>query len=125
MNRMDRLNQLFKREIGRLILMGDLSDPRLRLVTITYADVSKDLSVAHVGFSVMIDGEKAVEEARQGLMSARGRIRSLLASRIDIRHIPEIRFVHDGSIAEAMRMEETLEEIRQEREGKEHEEEPS
>jgi len=122
---MDRLNQLFKREIGRLILMGDLSDPRLRLVTITYADVSKDLSVAHVGFSVMIDGEKAVEEARQGLMSARGRIRSLLASRIDIRHIPEIRFVHDGSIAEAMRMEETLEEIRQEREGKEHEEEPS
>ena len=116
MGRMEKLNQLFKREIGQMILMGEISDPRVKFVTITFADVSKDLSFAHVGFSVLSDDPLAVKEAQVGLNSASGRVRKLMGERVSIRHIPEIRFVYDDTIAASVRMTQTLDEIRKERE---------
>lgn len=113
--RMDKLNQLFKREISSMILIGEVSDPRLRFVSITYVDISKDLSVAHVGFSILDDAPDIVKHVEQGLRSASGRIRHLLAERVEIRHIPEIRFVYDDSIAHGMKMAERLDEIARER----------
>ena len=117
MNRMDKVNQLFKREISNMILMGEVSDPRLSFVSITFVDVSKDLSVAHVGFSVLDDNPQNIKNAQAGLNSASGRIRHLVAERVDIRHIPEIRFVYDNSIAYGMKMDRRLDEIRKAREG--------
>ncbi|NTV28485.1 MAG: 30S ribosome-binding factor RbfA [Candidatus Omnitrophica bacterium] len=116
---MEKLNQLFKREIGNMILLGEVSDPRIRLVTITYVDISKDLSWAHVGFSLLADDPRAVQSAEAGLDSARRRVRKLLSERVDIRHMPEIKFVYDKTIAESFRMSQTLEGIRREREGRE------
>ena len=115
MSRMDKLNQLFKREIGNMILRGEVSDPRIRFVTITFADISKDLSYAHIGFSVLSDDPRDVESAQAGLDSARGRVRKLMGGKVEIRHIPEIRFVYDKSIADAVRMSRKFEEIRRER----------
>ena len=117
MNRMDKVNQLFKREISNMILMGEVRDPRLSFISITYVDISKDLSVAHVGFSVLDDNPQSIQNAQAGLNSASGRIRHLIAERVTIRHIPEIRFIYDNSIAYGMKMEKRLEEIRQDREG--------
>jgi ribosome-binding factor A len=117
--RMDKLNQLVKRLIGEMILLGEVHDPRVRLVTITYADVSKDLSVAHVGFSVLSDEPATINDVQAGLDSARGRIRKLLGERVSIRKTPEIRFVYDDSIAASVRMDRTLDELRQEREQRE------
>lgn len=115
--RMDKLNQLFKREIGNMLLMGEVSDPRVRFVSITYADISKDLSVAHIGFSVLDDNPESVKHVEQGLRSASGRVRHLIAERVTLRHIPEIRFVYDNSIAHGMKMAKRLDEIAQERQG--------
>ncbi len=117
MNRMDKVNQLFKREISNMILMGEVRDPRLSFISITYVDISKDLSVAHVGFSVLDDNPESIKNAQTGLNSASGRIRHLIAERVEIRRIPEIRFVYDNSIAYGMKMEKRLDEIRQVREG--------
>ena len=116
MNRMDKLNQLFKRLIGEMILLGEVHDPRVRLVTITYADVSKDLSVAHIGFSVLSDDPGTIKDAQAGLDSARGRVRKLIGERVSTRKTPEIRFVFDDTIASGVRMSQTLEDIRRERE---------
>jgi len=115
-NRMDKLNQLFKRLIGEMILLGEVHDPRVRLVTITYADVSKDLSVAHIGFSVLSDDPGTIKDAQAGLDSARGRVRKLIGERVSTRKTPEIRFVFDDTIASGVRMSQTLEDIRRERE---------
>ena len=115
-NRMDKLNQQFKREIGNMIVMGEISDPRLAFVSVTYADISKDLSFAHIGFSVLNDDPDTIRHAKEGLASASGRIRHILAERVEIRHMPEIKFVYDDTISSSMRMERKLEEIRQERE---------
>jgi ribosome-binding factor A len=117
MNRMDKVNQLFKREISNMILLGEVSDPRLRFMSITFVDISKDLSVAHVGFSVLDDSPQGIQSAQAGLNSASGRIRHLIAERVEIRHIPEIRFVYDNSIAYGMKMDRQLDEIRRAREG--------
>lgn len=118
MSRMERVNQVFKREISRLILMGEITDPRVSSVTITYVDVSKDLSWAHVGFSVLNDGPSAVQAALNGLSSASGRIRRLLSGRVEVRYMPQLKFVYDSSVLENFRMSVKLENIRSERESR-------
>jgi ribosome-binding factor A len=110
---MDRLNQLFKREISNMILMGDITDPRVRDVTITYADVSKDLSWAHIGFSILSDKPEDIDSARDGLSSACGRIRKLLGERVVVRYMPKLKFVYDNTIAESFRMTRTFDMIHQ------------
>jgi len=119
MSRMEKINQAFKREIGRMILMGEIGDPRVQAVTITYADISKDLSWAHIGFSVLSDDPEVVKHALAGLNSARGRVRKLLSERVDIRLMPQIKFVYDSTIADSFKMSQTLDAIRREREARE------
>lgn len=114
MGRIDRINQQVKREIGR-ILLQELGDPRLQFVTITEADVSRDLQSAKVRFSVLGKGPE-VQSAREGLEGAKGMIRRLLGRSMNMRHTPELFFVFDQSIEMSARIEETLKEIHDEHE---------
>jgi ribosome-binding factor A len=116
---MDKLNQLFKRLISEMILLGEVNDPRIRFVTITYADISRDLSVAHIGFSVLSDDPATIKDVQHGLDSASGRVRRLIGERVSIRKTPEIKFVFDETIATSLRMSKTLDEIKHEREAHE------
>ncbi|MBF0485758.1 MAG: 30S ribosome-binding factor RbfA [Candidatus Omnitrophica bacterium] len=115
MSRMDRLNQLFKREISNMILMGDIVDPRIKGVTITYADVSKDLSWAHIGFSVLSDDPNDIESAKDGLASACGRIRFILGERVVVRYMPKLKFVYDKTITDSFKMTKTFEDMNKEK----------
>ena len=114
MGRMERINNQVKREIGKII-QRELGDPRLQFVTITEADVSRDLHNARIRFSVL--GEtSAVQAAKKGLESARGMIRKLLGKSMNMRHTPELFFIYDQSIEMSARIEETLKEIHDEHE---------
>ncbi len=115
MDRMDKINQFFKREISNMLLVGEIKDPRVRSVTITFVDVSKDLSWAHVGFSILSDDPKDLRDAQAGLDSARGAVRRLLGQRVTLRHIPEVKFVHDNSIAQSVHMSRMFDELQRER----------
>ena len=112
MARMEKINQQMKREIS-LMIQTELQDPRLQLVTITTVDVSKDLSCARVNFSVF-GGEKKEQAALAALNSARGLIRKMVGERVRLRYTPEIQFFYDRSIEYSSRIEQTLEEIRNE-----------
>lgn len=116
MQRLNKVNQLIKREISSMI-QKDVHDPRLEFVTITHVDVTKDLQQARVSFTVLGDAAK-VKLAQEGLESARGFIRRLIGQRIRIRYTPEIIFVYDASVEYGARIEETLERIKNE--SKEH-----
>ncbi len=116
MGRIDRINHQVKREIGR-ILQQELSDPRLQFVTITDANVSKDLQNAKILFSVLGDASQ-VKAAEQGLQGARGMIRSLLGQSMNMRHTPELFFVFDESIEISARINATLKEIHDEQENR-------
>ena len=112
MSRMDRINQTIKREVS-LIVHSEVKDPRLQFVTIHHVDVSRDLQHARVYFSVLGNSTEAVK-AEEGLNSARGFIRKLVGQRVRMRYTPEIEFIFDKTIEYSARIEETLEDIRNE-----------
>ena len=109
MVRIDRVNEQLKREISK-ILLEDLGDPRIQLVTITAVETSRDLRSAKVYFSVLGDARQ-LQKAHRGLQGACGIIRRLVAQRIKIRYIPEFFFVYDKSLEISTRIEQTLKEI--------------
>lgn len=109
---MEKVNQQIKREIGNMIQYGEIKDPRLTFVTITYVECSKDLQHARVGFSVLSNNRKEIQNVQEGLSSARGFVRKLIGQRVRLRYTPEIVFVHDDSLAYSSRIDQTLEEIK-------------
>lgn len=115
-NRTDRLSDLLREEISSLIHKG-LKDPRIGFVTVTRVVVSKDLRHAKVYFSAFGDQE-AKNRSLQGLNSALGFIRGELGRRLDIRYVPEITFLLDGSVEYAFRIEEIIREINENRKEK-------
>ncbi len=117
MDRMARVNEMMKREIGTMIQM-DIHNPELEFVTITNVNVSKDLQVARVSFSVLGD-EKKVQNVTRILSGISGQVRKLVGQRIRLRYTPKIEFVYDKSIEYGAQIERALEEIRKENSGKE------
>ena len=112
MGRMEKINKQIQREIS-LILQRELADPRLQFVTITSAEVSKDLQHAKVTFTVL-GAAKEVEQAQRSLDGARGIIRKYIGQRIEMRYTPEIFFIYDESVERSARIEEKLKEIHDE-----------
>ena len=106
-HRIDRLNEDVRRELAD-ILRG-LKDPRIQgLVSIVRVETSSDLSYAKVYVSVVGgDGPEAVK----GLKSAAGFVRRELASRLEIRKTPELRFILDDSIEHSARIASLINEI--------------
>jgi ribosome-binding factor A len=99
-----RLNEQ-AREVVASLLVSEVSDPRLELVTVTGAEVSPDRSVLLVFVSTDPD---RYDEVLEGLESAKGRIRSLLGRALGWRVTPELRFYIDKSVDSGMRIEEAL-----------------
>lgn len=87
------------------IIMTEVSDPRLDLVTVTDARVSKDRSVCNVYISAATD---RYDDVAAGLESAKGRIRSILGRSLGWRTTPELRFMIDETIDEAAKIEKAL-----------------
>ena len=96
------------REKIATILMMEISDPRLDLVTVTGCEVSVDSSVCKVWVSADPD---SYDEVLEGLQSAKGRIRSLLGRSLTWRVTPELIFQIDRSTDEAQRIAEALKNV--------------
>ena len=96
------------REKIATILMMEISDPRLDLVTVTGCEVSVDRSVCKVWVSADPD---SYNEVLEGLQSAKGRIRSLLGRSLTWRVTPELIFQIDRSTDEAQRIAEALKNV--------------
>ena len=76
-----RLGEQLREKLG-YILLFEVSDPRLDLVTLTAVEVAVDRSFARV--YVSCDASR-YDEVMEALASAKGRIRSLLARSLDWR----------------------------------------
>lgn len=88
-----------------------LSDPRIHgLVTVTGVQVSPDLAQATVFYSVLA-GED-VEEAREGLQSAAGRIQSAVGTQTRLKRTPRLTFEPDPVVENVDRIESALRDIR-------------
>lgn len=106
-----RVGELIQQELSDIILRG-LRDPRVGFVTIMSVDVTTDLRLARVYFTVM--GEHAdIAQSQQGLDSAIPYLRRELGKRIKLRHVPDLVFKYDTSIAYGSRIEAIIKEIEQ------------
>jgi ribosome-binding factor A len=106
-SRNERLGNQVLRTLNEL-LRFETKDPRLELVSLTAVDLSRDLSVAQVFFS-MLDPNADPAPVKEGLDRASGFLRGRLGREIKIRHVPELRFVHDDSAAEGQRISDLIE----------------
>jgi ribosome-binding factor A len=94
------------------IIANDSRDELLKTVTITACDVANDLSFAKVYFTSI--SELSNEQMEKELNEAASFIRTELASKIDLRIIPKLKFVYDNSIEYGNRIESILKEIKEE-----------
>ena len=91
------------------ILMAEVKNKDINFVTITDVKLSDDLSFAKVYYTVLDENTK--KETDKALRSAAGFIRHELRDRVDIRQIPELRFVYDESIEYSEKIEDIIEQI--------------
>jgi ribosome-binding factor A len=109
--RMERIAEQLKSEIAR-VLREEVTDPRVRLVTITRVDCSPDLANATVFWSSMeaVD-EASVDRIEAGLSSAAAFVRRQLAHALPLRRMPRLVFRYDPSLEQGARMASLLREI--------------
>lgn len=110
--RTERLGELIRREVSDLILRG-LKDTRIQsgMVSVTDVEVTGDLREATIHVSIYGDSE-AQTQAMEGLVSAKGFVRSELGKRIKMRHTPEVTFVQDVSLERGDRIMALLNQIK-------------
>ena len=102
----ERLGGALREEIAT-ILEGELSDPRIGLVSVTEVQLAPDSRSARV--LVSVDGDDAeVAESMEGLQAAVGYIRRELVDRLHLRRPPELVFALDSSQESTARVEELL-----------------
>jgi len=101
-SRHQRLGTQIMRSLSEL-LRFETKDPRLQGVSLTSVDLSRDLSVARVYFS-LLNPDDSPEPALEGLGKAAGFLRAKLGTAIKVRHVPELRFFHDDSAAQSSKI---------------------
>ncbi len=92
-DRMDRVAETIKREVSS-ILQEDVNDPRVRQVTVTRVEVTRDLRQARVFYVTFVD-ESVKNDVKEGLKRAGSFVRGELARRISMKFIPRISFRED------------------------------
>jgi|TARA_Y100000310_G_scaffold269721_1_gene283107 ribosome-binding factor A len=99
-SRGQRVADLIQRELAQLILR-EVRDPRLGMVTINEVKASRDLAYADVYVTLL--GEESSDDQADCLdvlNKAQGFLRSQLARTLKIRTTPKLRFHYDNSVAD-------------------------
>ena len=111
--RLQRIADRIRQEISDL-LIREINDPRLKLISITDVKVDKELAFADVYVSAL-EGHTRSMEILAGLESASGFLRRTLASRIELRVFPRLRFHWDPTPENADHIEKVLADLREKR----------
>jgi ribosome-binding factor A len=102
------------------MLQRELKDPRIGFATVTRVEMSQDLKYARIFISVLGSPEEQ-KGTMDALASGRGFIRRELASRLDMRTVPEIQFRLDTSAEYSDRISRLLNELKAEEESRQQE----
>ena len=99
--------------ISEIIAM-ESRDELLKTVTITACDVANDLSFAKVYFTSISDLSN--EQMEKEMNEAASFIRTEMASKMELRIVPKLKFVYDESIEYGNKIESILKELKEETE---------
>jgi ribosome-binding factor A len=115
--RLQRIADRIRQEIS-VMLIREISDPRLHQVYVSDVRVDRELAYADVYVSA-VEGKSRSKEILAGMESASGFLRRTLASRVELRAFPRLRFHWDPTPEHAEHIERLLDQIRQETPGTE------
>ena len=104
--RSDRAAEAIRASVASA-LQTDIQDPRLRLVTITRVEVSRDLQNAKVYYTILGD-QKVRTDAERGFESAKPFLRTKVGEEVPLRVVPDLVFRYDGGTDNAMLIDEIL-----------------
>ena len=108
--RLKRIADRIKQELSEMLVTNQIHDPRVNFIFITDVSVDRELSFANI-FVSAIDGSEESAAILEGLDHASGFLRSQLASRIELRTFPKLRFFWDPTPERAERIERLIDEI--------------
>ena len=106
--KIERLEHKFAIEIS-IILKEEIKDEKKNIVTVTDVDITNDLSFAKVYITVLDETKK--EEVLKVLNKASKFIEHELCKRVEVRKMPELKFLYDDSIEYGNNIEQIIERI--------------
>ena len=112
--RPERVAKEMKRFVSEVI-QRELKDPRIGFVTITDVEITRDLKLARIYFTIL-GNRTQKNNTINALKSATGYIRKLVGDHLELRYVPEIVFMEDLTEEQARNVHRILEEIKKERE---------
>jgi ribosome-binding factor A len=108
--RLQRIADRIRKELSEM-LIREISDPRLQQVFVTGVKVDRELAFADVYVSA-VEGSERSKEILEGLESASGFMRRVLAGRIELRTFPRLRFHWDPTPEHADQIEKLLAQLK-------------
>lgn len=111
--RIARLQEQIKARIAE-ILLREIADPRLGMVTITRVQLDREFLNCRAYWSTLGD-DKARARSAETLQRARAFVQREVGSSLHTRTVPRLEFVFDESIAGSIRIQQLLHELKQER----------
>ncbi len=109
-HKIERIESDILKYLSNIIFL-ETDDELLKTITLTAVDVSKDLSYAKVYFTSI--SNMTHKELEKEVNEAAPFLREKLAKVIEIRNIPELKFVYDESIEYASKIEKIITEIKE------------
>ena len=108
-----RYEAILKEKIA-VIVLKNLADPRLGFVTITNVELSRDKRHANVSYTCFgTDAQRRTTS--RALNDGAPRVQELLAPSLEMRLIPQLRFVHDDGVAKESKLLKLIEGVTAER----------
>ena len=116
--RMERVAERVRVELSTL-LTRTVRDPAVSAVTITHVSMTADLQLARVYYTVLDGGNR--RDTARGLRRAKTYLRRLIGQRLQLRQVPELRFMFDENLERQDRLAKLFTDIENERQSKEQE----
>ena len=104
-SRSQRLGEQIQRDLA-LLIQRELKDPRVGMVTVSFVELSRDLSYADVNVTVLVpqDLDEKIIESLNILNEAASFLRMELGKGLKLRKVPHLRFHYDDSLKRGARI---------------------
>ncbi len=115
-NKKQRAESILAQEIPAII-QRELSDPRLGFITITKVELAKDYRSARVYFSALgttgeEEPDKQIHVYETVLNNSAGVVQRVIASTLNMRFTPKLRFIFSDSLRKSMEMSDLIRKAR-------------
>jgi len=104
-----RVGELIKEELAKMLINGDIQDPRVIGTTITGVKMTDDLGLIKIYFTTL-DKSHSIEDMEKGFNSAKGFIKTKLSKKLRLKKFPEFRFEYDTTVESGYRIDSLIKE---------------